>query len=110
MLPDQEESNSKIYIIGTRKCNLCGEWHDQLKKEEMKKVLKEKFRTDKVDVLYGDDDTEDGNHARNLCYSIDKFGAPMLVLERREGDKIKVCLLNEDLEEARCGLYKELPL
>lgn len=109
-MSENKEPNSKIHIVGLRNCVPCDELQEQVKREEIKKLLKEKFGTDEVDTLYADDDTEDGNRARSLCYSIDKFSSPILVVEKKDKDKTKVCLLNNDLEEEKCSIYRELPL
>jgi hypothetical protein len=108
-MEEDKKSEAKLYVVGLRECAPCSELQNELKKEEIKEALKEKFGTDKYDVLYADEDGENGNKARNICYSLDKFSSPILVIEKKEKDKTKLCLINENLEEERCGLYKELP-
>jgi hypothetical protein len=109
-LPNQEEPEVKLFIIGTKTCGPCKELQNAVKTDEIRKALKEKFGTDEVAVLYGDEDSEDGNKARNFCYSIDHFGSPMLVAEKKIKDKTSVCLINENLEEEKCGVFRELPM
>lgn len=106
----EEEDKPQIHIVGLTQCPPCDDLKTQLEREEIKKLLMEKYGTDKTDILYADQDGEEGNKARNFCYSLEKFSAPFVVVEKKHQNRASVCLLDEDLEEERCGIYRQLPL
>jgi len=108
-MSQEAEARPKLHIIGLHECRPCEELKEQVEKEDVKKALMEKFGTDEVDVLYADEDSDGGNKARNICYSIDKFSSPILVLEKQVQEKTRICLINDDLEEERCGELRGLP-
>ena len=103
---------NKLYVIGLRNCGACDSLTEQLNQPEMQTALQEKYGTKDFEVIYGEDESESGSKAINMMSSIDKFYAPQLIVEKlpqKEGDKSRICLINEKLEEERCAVYRELP-
>lgn len=100
-----------LLIIGITDCEPCRELERDVKKDEIAEQLAAKHGVDasKVKVLYADVAGEEGNDARNICYSVDHFSSPLLVIEKKDGEKRRFCVLNDELEEESCGEFKKLP-
>ena len=104
---------AKLHLVGLKNCSACDELQVQLKKPEIKKDLEAKYGTSEYDIIYPEEENEGGAKAINICASLDKFYAPMLTVEHapeKDGDKSRVCLIDEKLDETRCAVLKELPV
>ena len=100
----------RLYLVSLKECDACKEAKAQLASEEGIRVLEEKLGTHEFEVIYGDGEGEQGDLARNLAYSLDRFSAPMLTkVTVEEGKPKKVCLLGDDLEEKKCAPVRNLP-
>jgi thioredoxin-related protein len=111
-IAQQPESKNKLYLVGLKNCQACDDLKAQLEKPEVKETLKSKYGTSDYEIVYPEEENEKGTKAINLCSSIDKFYAPQLIVEKKpdkEGEKPRVCLVNDKLEEERCAVYRELP-
>ncbi len=101
-----------LLIVGLTSCEPCKELQEQIKKEEVVKELAEKHGVDasKVKIMYADVEGPEGDEARNICYSLDKFSSPQLIIEEKEGEKRRLCSLDDKLEKERCADYRTLPM
>lgn len=101
-----------IIVVGLSDCKPCLDLQEQLKKEDVAKQLSEKYGVDasKVRVLYADADDASGDEARNICYSVDQFSSPQLIIEEVDEGKRRLCTLDDSLEKKKCAEFKSLPM
>jgi hypothetical protein len=107
-----EAPKNHIYLVGLKNCQACTDMESQLQKPEIKEQLQSKYGTSDYEIIYPEEENDNGSKAINICASLDKFYAPMLTVMKapeKEGDKAKVCLVDDKLEETRCAIMKELP-
>ena len=71
------------------------------------KTLNEKYGVNMPEVVYPEEatQTEGGNLAANILYSLGKFVAPLVAILK--GDQ--VCELDNSLKERSCAKFKTMP-
>jgi len=97
----------ELYLVSLSECNACEEVKERLKDEEVKRKLKEKYGTSDVKIVYLDRvaESKEDSIAAHICYSLDSFSAPKLVVKKRN----RICELDERLEEVKCALLRKMP-
>lgn len=113
-MPDEEQEDPKIYLVGLKDCEACTSLEETLVTSEgVGKKLRAKYGTDSFKTIYPEDATEskDGELAANICLSLKAFQKfPILVvMKKKDGSETRVCELDDDLDEKKCAIYKELP-
>lgn len=110
-MPDEEDP--KIYLVGLKDCEACTSLEETLVTSEgVGKKLRAKYGTDSFETIYPEDaaESKDGELAANICFSLESFEVfPKLVVMKKKDSETRVCELDDDLDEKKCAVYKELP-